>query len=76
MTYVIGWLIFGNIADNAFDPKIYLVWVTTIIGLYYIGLGAYLDLAKGSVEDLDHVIIATKQPIMVLYAGITAMSLV
>ena len=73
---MVGWLIFGNIADNAFDPKSYLVSVTAIIGFYYIALGLYLDLAEGSIDDRDHVIIITKQPVMFLYAGISAMSLV
>ena len=41
-TYVIGWLLFGNLADNAFNPKDFLVICCLIIGLYYILLGFYL----------------------------------
>lgn len=74
MTYCLGWLLFGNIADNAFDPKIYLVSCCAFVGIYYIIIGLYIDLTTSSLEYIDRVIVVTKEPVMLVYAGIKAIS--
>ena len=71
MTYCLGWLLFGNIADNAFDPKLYLVFCCAFVGIYYIVTGLYTDLTT-----VDRVLIVAKEPVMLVYAGIKAISLV
>ena len=43
--YIIGWLLFGNLADNAFDPKLIIVGCSAFIGFYYIMLGGYIYMA-------------------------------
>ena len=75
-SYVLGWLLFGNFADNAFDPKIALVLCSSSVGLYYIGVGTYLYNTSDTIETIDHVIEFTYDSVMVVYAGVTAFSMV
>ena len=35
-SFIAGYLIFGNLADNAYDPKLLLVTCLTATGFYYI----------------------------------------
>ena len=74
MTYCLGWLLFGNIADNAFDPKTYIVSCCVFVGIYYIVIGLYIDLTISSIENVDRAIVVAKEPIMLIYAGIKAIS--
>lgn len=48
-TYVIGWLIFGNLADNVLDPKYFLIVCSLLIGVFYIVLGTYIQLSGDGV---------------------------
>ena len=75
-SYVLGWLLFGNFADNAFDPKIALVLCSSSVGLYYIGVGIYLYNTSDEIERIDFVIEFTYDAVMVVYAGVTAFSMV
>lgn len=75
-TYVIGWLLFGNLADNAFDPKLYLVVCCAAIGFYYIILGAYIEWSSHSVDQIDTTIIYATDSVMFLFAGVSAFSMV
>ncbi len=73
---MLGWLVFGNFADNAFDPKVALVFCTSFIGVYYIILGTWLWLNDHDITSIDEVINFTKDPIMLMYAGMHAFSMV
>ena len=76
ITYVLGWLLFGNIADNAFDPKYFLVFCTFFAGIWTIVLGIYIDFSDHTAEEVAVLIKTFKDPIMILYAGIKAFSMV
>ena len=34
--FIAGYLIFGNLTDNAYDPKLLLVFCQTVVGCYFI----------------------------------------
>ena len=76
MSFVIGWIIFGNLGDNAFDPKVYIVFCSFAIGLYFLSLGCYLEVSSSSIKNTDKVIVQTKQVCMVMYAGVYAISMI
>ena len=75
-SFVFGWLLFGNIADNAFDPKMYLIASTTCLGVYYICLGIYMWTTPAGIEEIDGVIRFMKDSFMVIYAGVQAFSMI
>jgi len=50
MGFVFGWIVFGNIADNAFDPKVYLLACSVVVGIFYVALGVYLQLTSNPIE--------------------------
>ena len=43
-SYVLGWLIFGNVVDNAFDPKNFIVALSLVLGVYFVSGGIYMDI--------------------------------
>ena len=75
-SYVIGSLLFGNLADNAFDPKAYLVLCSAFIGLYIILLGIYIETTVHEIEQVDENIGFATDSIMLFFAGIKAFSMV
>ena len=77
VAFIFGWLLFGNLADNAFDPKRYLVICSLGIGISYILMGLFMDfLSIGSMTLFIHYLEEAKNAIMVLYAGMYAISMV
>ena len=77
IAFIFGWLLFGNLADNAFDPKPYLVLCSLGIGVAYILMGLFMDfLSPASMTLFIHYLQQSKDAIMVLYAGTYAISMV
>ena len=75
-SYVLGWLIFGNIVDNAFDPKNYIVTLSFLLGVYFVAGGIYMDIVGELTQPLKNSIIISKDSSMILYSGIEAFTMV
>ena len=67
---------FGNLADNAFDPKGFLVICGAIVGLYFIALGLFIDYSELHIQQKVIDIEYAQDSVMLLYAGIKAFSMV
>lgn len=77
ITYVFGWLLFGNIVDNAFDPKNIIVVCSAMLGIYFVGLGLYCHItAVETVEYNQDKIIITKDSSMIIYAGLELFTII
>ena len=53
VSYILGWLLFGNLVDNAFDPKVFLVVCSALLGLFFVCLGFYLQFFQGDAESVQ-----------------------
>lgn len=62
--------------DNAFDPKVFLVVCSTMLGLFFICLGLYLKLFQGEPDSVQQQIVLAKDSSMIIYSGIEAFTLV
>ena len=51
---MLGWLIFGNIVDNAFDPKNYIVALSLLLGVYFVAGGIYMDIVGELTQPLKN----------------------
>ena len=52
--YILGWLLFGNVVDNAFDPRIFIVACSLIMSFYFFGVGIYLEMARDTSMSVEH----------------------
>ena len=48
--YILGWIVFGNLADNAFDPRKILVFCEVFISIQFtiLGLAGYHYIEEGN----------------------------
>ena len=67
---------FGNIVDNAFDPKPFLVACSILLGLFFIGMALFLELTNESINWTQQYIVLAKDSSMIVYAGLEAFTLV
>lgn len=75
--YVLGWLFFGNIADNIFDPKAWLVTCSITMGTLSIMLASCLLLYDDRVTERFESYVSISHAFMnFIYAGLEAFTVV
>ena len=69
-SFIAGYLIFGNLADNAYDPKLLLVLCMTVVGGYFILASVALYACPLDTVERESVLHGANDSAQFFYAGI------